>query len=118
MKKQNGKNFYSKVKETQMCGVELVEQLIFAPNECTDFCEWRKLDGNDWVDLLTERTEYARKCHWHKLNGWNWACLLSLQPKFACKCDWSRLRKRDWKMLLMHQPQFKQFKYKFNKFSA
>ena len=69
-------------------------------------CDWKKLDGWDWIRLLSKQPQFADKCNWKKLDGKDWRRLLSEQPQFADKCDcWDEFESEDWRFLLSSQPQ-------------
>jgi hypothetical protein len=53
---------------------------------------------------------FASKCPWEMLEGDDWMELLSEQPQFADKCDWTKLSEDNWKELLVWQPQLAAFK--------
>ncbi len=70
-------------------------------------CQWEKFSGTDWMELLSERPEFADKCDWSKLSGGDWALLLRSRPEFADKCDkWTEMDEEDWTCLLGSRPQF------------
>jgi len=48
----------------------------------------------------------AEHCDWDKLEGKDWTELLEAQPQFADKCPWEKLSRKDWEHLLQKQPQF------------
>ena len=43
------------------------------------------------------------KCDWSKLCGGDWAELLVMRPLFADRCDWSKLDDEDWEHLRWHR---------------
>ena len=47
-----------------------------------DDCPWGKLDGWDWVKLLSKQPQLSKFCHWKKLDDYDWVTLLSFQPQF------------------------------------
>ena len=57
-----------------------------------DKCDWEKLSGEDWGELLSRLPEFADKCDWSKLSGKDWCGLLSRMPEYADKCDWEKVR--------------------------
>lgn len=70
-------------------------------------CQWEKFSGTDWMELLSERPEFADKCDWSKLSGADWALLLGSRPEFADKCDkWTEMDEEAWTCLLGRRPQF------------
>ena len=76
-------------------------------------CDWEKLDGGNWSQLLIEQPQFADKCNkWDEFDSDDWRVLLSEQPQFADKCDWKKLKGDDWQKLLEAQPQFAA-KYEF-----
>ncbi len=83
--------------------------------KCTSYKEGMKIvnDNIEWcieeIGLLT-----LKGFDWEKLNGYDWMHLLTHQPQFANHCDWEKLDRCDWGYLSYKQPQFEQFKPKNN----
>ena len=50
--------------------------------------------------------QFSNRCDWTKLSGGNWSDLLRSQPQFAGMCIWNKLVPCDWGLLLEKQPQF------------
>ena len=71
-------------------------------------CDWEKLDGGSWSQLLIEQPQFADKCNkWDEFESEDWRVLLSEQPQFADKCNkWNELDSFEWSWLLSKQPQF------------
>ena len=76
--------------------------------QLADNCDWNKLDGELWVELLIKQPQLADKCDWNKLDGKLWVALLCELPQFADKCNWEKLDGNgdNWRTLLCAQPQF------------
>lgn len=70
----------------------------------TEFCQWDKLDGDDWVSLLNARPQFSEHCNWDKLNGNNWTSLLYFYPEFANFCKFNKLSGPNLAKLLIAQP--------------
>ena len=73
------------------------------------YCDWEKLEVDNWVDLLRVCPQYAYHEPWrsHKWVGWAWALLLRAQPQFAEHCNWENITAPvSWSYLLEDQPQF------------
>ena len=47
-----------------------------------EYCDWAKLDGDDWSNILSRHPQYYESCDWSKLDWWDWSMLLSRQPQF------------------------------------
>ena len=93
------------VPETMLDG-DLSVRILLHNVEFAEFCNWMKLNGNDWAMLLCYQPQFEEMCSWEKLEGSDWARLLGRQPQFEDKCKWEKLKGRDWVRLLGLQPQF------------
>ncbi len=71
-----------------------------------DKCEWDKLTGANWAELLRSQPQFEKMCPWHLLDAMSWVTLLSAQPHFSANCPWTMLQGSDWARLLGRQPQF------------
>ena len=87
--------------------------LLQVQPQFADKCDWSKLRGVDWSDLLMEQPQFADKCDWSKLRVVDWIGtgpepgLLTVQPRFADKFDkWGAVDGYGWLFLLQAQPQF------------
>ena len=49
------------------------------------------LDGAKWAKLLCAVLTLAHLCPWCKLNGDDWLALLTDQPQFADRCDCDKI---------------------------
>ena len=70
-------------------------------------CNWTRLDELSWVDLLSQKPEFAEKCDkYDDFSATDWKNLLSEQPQFADKCAWHKINRNTILVdLLMKQPQ-------------
>ena len=84
--------------------------LLTKQPQFSELCDWSKLDGYDLRRLVAVQPQLAEFCDWSKLSGDNWTILLELQPHFAEFCDWSKLDGEMWAYLLEKQPQFIKYK--------
>ncbi len=77
------------------------------------YCDWTKLDGFDWCELLAERPQFAQYCDWDKLNelhqDCHWNDLICEQPQLARYRDWSKIRGHLLARTLVDYPQFAEY---------
>jgi hypothetical protein len=57
---------------------------------------------------LIHRPEFADKCDWDRLEGPVWVELLIRRPMFADKCDWSKLGLNDFEVLFGERPELRE----------
>ena len=55
------------------------------------FCNWQKISGAEWVQILIALPEFASYCQWEKLDGDNWSNLLTAKPEYVSKCSWNTI---------------------------
>ena len=67
----------------EKCPIDFrVWRLLNGYLQFAEHCDWSKLGGDDWRELLSKQPQFAEHCYWAKLSGYNWRVLLSNQPQF------------------------------------
>ena len=56
-------------------------QILIALPEFASYCQWEKLDGDNWSNLLTAKPEYVSKCSWNTITNDNFSKLRKIAAK-------------------------------------
>jgi TPR repeat protein len=82
----------------------------FASNpEMIKFCNWEKVSGSEWVQLIIASPDFASRCNWHMLKGKDWCTLLIKHPEFASKCAWDTIEDESFNLLCKHSERLKPY---------
>ena len=79
---------------------------------------WKRINGEDWVRILTKYPQLADECDWSEVTNLDWVELLRERPEFVELCTdeywksrmWNVLTERDWEWLLEAQPQLAKYR--------
>ena len=77
-------------------------ELVF---EFLKHSQWKDLDGDDWVKVITNQPEMAKYCDWSKLHFSEWKNLLAFTDQFAEKCPWKDFEMVETDELLRLHPE-------------
>jgi len=90
----------------QFNGEDWVELITHQP-QFVDRCDWTRLEGNDWTNLIRDNEGLAFYACEKGLPSYAWTWLVTLFPHLFCKrVDWSVIESRDWEDVLRCQPTF------------
>ena len=80
-----------------------------------EYCQWQKLDVEDWFQLLMDKNIYnppftapelLKFCPAVDFDGYQWYKLIRARPELEPVCRWYKLNRLQWHVILLNYPQF------------
>ncbi len=116
----NPENCNSKLDTSRLASADIADKILenYEEAERNYDLSWKRINGEDWVRILTKLPQLADKCDWSEVMNVDWVELLRERPEFVelCKSEywkagmWKALTESDWSRLLEEQPQLAKYR--------
>ncbi len=116
----NTENCNSKLDTSHLASADIADLILenYEEAERNYDLSWKRINGEDWVRILTKLPQLADKCDWSEVTTYDWVELLRERPEFVdLRTDeywkagmWKALDDRDWAWLLEAQPQLAKYR--------